>query len=238
MDLRKFPMDAQICDIRIMSYAFNTKDIVLTWQGVTISDEVELPEYDVSEDIDMGDCTQTYISGTYSCLVGNFTLTRRLSYYVVQTYIPSILIVVLSWVNFWLDASATPARVCLGLLCVLTMTTQNSGILSTLPRVSYVKSIDVWSSACLVFVFGALLEFAVVNVQCRKMELLEKKKSKLNLVTNGAQSDDPEKDQKFCFKPVVVTAERVDFLSRIIFPSSFAIFNLVYWQKYLIENVG
>lgn len=93
----------------------------------------------------------------------------------VQTYVPSILIVVLSWVNFWLDANATPARVSLGLLCVLTMTTQNSGIISTLPRVSYVKSIDVWSSACLVFVFGALVEFAFVNVQSRKKEVLERK---------------------------------------------------------------
>lgn len=63
---------------------------------------------------------------------------------------------------------AVPARISLGVLCVLTMTTQSSGIRNSLPRVSYIKAIDVWMSMGLVFVFAALLEYAYINVQTRR----------------------------------------------------------------------
>jgi hypothetical protein len=40
----------------------------------------------------------------------DFHLQRDIGYYVIQVYIPSILIVILSWVSFWLDIEAIPAR--------------------------------------------------------------------------------------------------------------------------------
>ena len=95
-------------------------------------------------------------------------MERYFNYYLIQTYIPSMLIVILSWVSFWIDKDAVPARITLGLLTVLTMTTQASGVNQQLPRVSYVKAIDVWMSTCLIFVFGALVEYSIVNVLARK----------------------------------------------------------------------
>ena len=38
----------------------------------------------------------------------------------------------------------------------------------SLPRVSYVKAIDIWMSTSVMFVFAAMLEFAVVNTLARK----------------------------------------------------------------------
>ena len=61
-------------------------------------------------------------------------LVRQQEYYLIQIYIPSVLIVILSWVSFWIDIHAVPARVSLGLLTVLTITTQQSGISAKLPR--------------------------------------------------------------------------------------------------------
>ena len=54
------------------------------------------------------------------------------------------------------------------MLTILTMTTQSSGSRQSLPRVSYIKAIDIWMTSCLMFVFAALLEFAIVNVLARK----------------------------------------------------------------------
>ena len=106
--------------------------------------------------------------GNFACLLVELRFERNTGYYIAQIFIPSILIVMLSWVSFWVDIDAIPARVSLGVLTVLTMTTQSSGARSALPRVSYIKAIDVWMAVCLTFVFLALLEFAYINVVSRR----------------------------------------------------------------------
>jgi anionic glutamate receptor len=100
---------------------------------------------------------------------------REFSYYLIQIYIPCCMLVMVSWVSFWIDQNAVSARLFLGLATLLTMAIQTSGINSSLPPVSYTKAIDIWTGVCLTFVFGALLEFATVNYTS-KSENLEKKK--------------------------------------------------------------
>ena len=50
----------------------------------------------------------------YSVLQVSFNLRRKQGYFLIQVYVPCILIVVLSWVSFWLNREATSDRVSLG----------------------------------------------------------------------------------------------------------------------------
>ena len=87
-------------------------------------------------------------------------MKRKIAFYFLKVFIPSIFLVVLSWLSFWDDTSAVPAQVSLGVTCVLTVTTQSSGIRQILPPVSYAKAVDVWMFVCLLFVF---VEFCVCS---------------------------------------------------------------------------
>lgn len=53
-------------------------------------------------------------TGDYVVMAVYFQLSRRMGYFTIQTYIPCTLIVVLSWVSFWINKDAVPARTSLG----------------------------------------------------------------------------------------------------------------------------
>ena len=95
--------------------------------------------------------------GNYSRLACEFQFVRSMGYYMIQIYIPASLIVVISWVSFWLNRGATPARVMLGVTTVLTMTTLISSTNASLPKISYVKSIDAYLAFCFFMVFASLI---------------------------------------------------------------------------------
>ena len=61
---------------------------------------------------------------------------------------------------------------------MLTMTTISTGVRSSLPRISYVKAIDIYLVMCFVFVFAALLEYAAVNYTYWGARAKKKKKEK------------------------------------------------------------
>ena len=73
-------------------------------------------------------------SGTFTCLQSEVLLVRVVSLHLVNTYVPSILSVMMSWVSFWIDSRAVPARTTIGLLTILTVTTQTTFILTNLPK--------------------------------------------------------------------------------------------------------
>ncbi|KAK6011554.1 Neurotransmitter-gated ion-channel transmembrane region, partial [Ostertagia ostertagi] len=86
----------------------------------------------------------------------------------MQSYVPTTLIVVISWFSFWLDVDAVPARVSLAITTLLTLSTQANAARMALPEVSYMKAIDVWMGACMMFVFGVMIEFTIVNYAQRQ----------------------------------------------------------------------
>ncbi|KAL0115911.1 hypothetical protein PUN28_011061 [Cardiocondyla obscurior] len=182
MNLQYFPMDRQLCHIEIESFGYTMRDIRYKWnsglQSVGISNEVELPQFRVLGHRQRQ--TTIHLStGNYSRLACEIQFVRSMGYYLIQIYIPSGLIVIISWVSFWLNRNATPARVALGVTTVLTMTTLMSSTNAALPKISYVKSIDVYLGTCFVMVFASLLEYATVGYMAKRIQMRKNRFQKI-----------------------------------------------------------
>ncbi|XP_051762088.1 glycine receptor subunit alpha-2 [Ctenopharyngodon idella] len=260
MDLKNFPMDVQTCTMQLESFGYTMNDLIFEWLDkgpVQVADGLTLPQFIIRDEKDLGYCTKHYNTGKFTCIEVKFHLERQMGYYLIQMYIPSLLIVILSWVSFWINMDAAPARVALGITTVLTMTTQSSGSRASLPKVSYVKAIDIWMAVCLLFVFAALLEYAGVNFVSRQQKefLRLKRRQRRNqkeeelqdgrfsgynsaavksAATNTIQQPSILKDTEVNRKKFVDRAKRIDTISRAAFPLVFLIFNIFYWITYKI----
>jgi hypothetical protein len=85
-------------------------------------------------------------------LFNAFLFEREFSYYIMKIYVPCGMIVVISWISFWLGENFLDARVSLAITTILTMVTQIYGINQSSPPVSCIKALDVWTGTCLIFV--------------------------------------------------------------------------------------
>ncbi|XP_061910493.1 gamma-aminobutyric acid receptor subunit delta [Entelurus aequoreus] len=197
MDLTKYPMDEQECMFDLESYGYSSEDIVYHWsesqRHIHGLEKLELSQFTITDYRFVTEIMNFKSAGRFPRLSLRFQLRRNRGVYIIQSYMPSILLVAMSWVSFWISQTAVPARVTLGITTVLTMTTLMVSARSSLPRASAIKALDVYFWICYVFVFAALIEYAFAhyNADYRLKEKAKVKANKLgseSIVKNGKQA--------------------------------------------------
>uniref|UniRef100_A0A8D3D564 Gamma-aminobutyric acid receptor subunit alpha-2 n=1 Tax=Scophthalmus maximus TaxID=52904 RepID=A0A8D3D564_SCOMX len=168
MHLEDFPMDFHSCPLKFGSYAYTISEVTYAWT-LNASDSVvvegqssRLNQYDLLGQT-VGQETIKSSTGEYTVMTAHFHLKRKIGYFVIQTYLPCIMTVILSQVSFWLNRESVPARTVFGVTTVLTMTTLSISARNSLPKVAYATAMDWFIAVCYAFVFSALIEFATVN---------------------------------------------------------------------------
>ncbi|XP_026468894.1 glycine receptor subunit alpha-3-like, partial [Ctenocephalides felis] len=166
---------------------YNTSELLLTWEPtaqVTLAPELHLTEYVLTDmwvnetvvKADLDDLRHGAFGGTYSALSFTIQISREMGYYLMDYFLPSVMIVSCSWVSFWLAADQSAPRVTLGTSTMLSFITLASAQGKTLPKVSYIKASEIWFLGCTGFIFGSLVEFAFVNTIWRRRKNVELKK--------------------------------------------------------------
>lgn len=190
MELRNFPMDRQSCPLILGSYAHTNETLTYEWQNqessVSFVAGMALSQFDL---ISYPQRNYSFIrrEGSFSVLEVSFNLQRHTGYFLIQVrmggmgslpfyslynpcplnpfqvYVPCILIVVLSWVSFWIHREATSDRVGLGITTVLTLSTISLDSRTDLPKVRYATALDWFLLSCFFYCIATLLQFAFVH---------------------------------------------------------------------------
>ncbi|XP_037074486.1 glycine receptor subunit alpha-4-like [Pollicipes pollicipes] len=269
-DFRNFPLDRQVCSLPVETYAFHGLYVNTSFKAPGIQFDnfkFKIPQYTLSSVLPSS-CSYDYLyEGSYylnqSCVQADFTFDRQFSYYFVQMYLPSILIVLVSFLSFWVPVENVPGRVSLGVTSLLTLATQFTTMQRSLPPVSYMKAMDVWMFFCIVGVFLAMVEFTLAfNFKIVLASSADDKKPVpvLQPVATITPDIDPlgtniKREPKIIViseadgKPSVASLARgfvvgfvkrfhakkgnvIDNISKVLFPTTFVVFNVVYWLHY------
>ena len=107
--------------------------------------------------------------GAYPCLKFVFALERKSCQFFLQFYLPSILIVILSWLAFWIDLETSiPSKLLTGIFSLIALILLNGAAGYTSVATQYKTSFSCWMVASYVLVFGTLVEFAVVSILSKR----------------------------------------------------------------------
>merc|ERR1719192_2772847 len=176
--------------------------------------------------------------GNYSLAGFEMILHRHVSHYLITYYLPSGLFVVVSWISFLVPADIIPGRMALLVTLFLVLVNIFNTVTTNTPKAEGLTAIEAWMLSCILFVFGALVEYAIILMRKQSEAIKPPRNNQVKIickdsfkyeVTGSANHNMLEEPAKECCGPNYITADRF-FL--VAMPLSFLVFNIVYWLSY------
>lgn len=162
MRFDKFPLDTQVCKFQVGSYSYNDDKMVFN----TISAGYQKGSNTIALDYaitikPLKEEDAVFLGGG----LGNFSLAgfemklqRHVSTYIITYYLPSGLFVIVSWISFLIPMDVIPGRMALLVTLFLVLVNIFNTVTTNTPKAEGLTAIEAWMLACILFVFGALIE--------------------------------------------------------------------------------
>merc|ERR1711936_884360 len=180
-DFKNFPLDSHNCVFKLGSYSYNDKIMPFTTKTFGMKATKNSGSFSLKSDVDISALSENLIQfgflGNFSVAGFEMKISRRSQPYIVSYYLPSGLLVCLSWMTFLLPPEDSLARLSVVLVPVLVLPHLLLNTATTVPTSSGMSALEIWLVSCLCFVLAAFLESAFLlrrnkNEQSdRKIEL-------------------------------------------------------------------
>lgn len=162
--LEKFPFDDQVFKLRMSSTHYDIDDVVLTVNKdmTRVSDIINIPDWTIEE-------VHAHIVAGDSFGLGNIQSTyileipaeRNSNFYVWKVLVPLTLIVMMSWVVFWINPVKFGSQLGISATSMLTLIAFQFSQTGVLPKLSYFTIMDKLILGSSVLVFFSFFESAL-----------------------------------------------------------------------------
>ncbi|XP_037783903.1 uncharacterized protein LOC119580071 [Penaeus monodon] len=162
------------CEFDLSMYPFDHQECHLVLTMLSASSRLLVFHENISEAVFVGNPHLVeYTVGRVSVDVMNqndfavmhvkISLVRRAGHILMNVYIPSMLLLVVSYVTLYFRVGIFQARVLGTLTALLVMATLFTQASSHLPKTSYFKMVDVWLLTCIVVIFIIIVFHVLID---------------------------------------------------------------------------
>jgi len=160
LDLNLFPFDSQQLKVSMANVGFGTEVINL----------IPSPKSGVSESLSLSDwevagwnftATNSPLDDESSNIQGmvfSLDITRDRSFFIFKVILPLVLIVMMSWLVFWIDPSLAGSQISVSVTAMLTMIAYRFALAGMMPRLNFLTSLDYFVLASTLIVFLSMIE--------------------------------------------------------------------------------
>lgn len=166
-----FPLDTQVCKFQVGSYSYDMTKMLFNISHLTfIQKQSIILDYSI-EILNLKPRDKIFLAGAlgnYSLAGFQMNLRRHVMSYIITYYLPSGLFVVVSWISFLIPPDIVPGRMALLITLFLVLINIFNNITTNSPKAEGLTAIEIWMLACILFVFGTLIEYAVILFKKQK----------------------------------------------------------------------
>ena len=163
MHFDKFPLDTQTCKFLVGSYSYDDSQMTFVTanakynnkesNSIALDYEIEINRLSEKDSLLIFEGL-----GNFSLAGFELVLRRYVSTYIITYYLPSGLFVIVSWISFLIPMDVIPGRMALLVTLFLVLVNIFNNVTTNTPKAEGLTAIEAWMLACILFVFGALIE--------------------------------------------------------------------------------
>ena len=163
MHFDKFPLDTQSCKFQVGSYSYDDTQMTFATKAAKYdskdTNSIALDYAIVIKPLSKKDSILLFDGlGNFSLAGFEMVLDRYVSTYIITYYLPSGLFVIVSWISFLIPMDVIPGRMALLVTRFLVLVNIFNNVTTNTPKAEGLTAIEAWMLACILFVFGALIE--------------------------------------------------------------------------------
>ena len=171
LELKDFPFDQQVFTVQLCTAGYSSQEIKLVTDlgsRTGIASQFSLADWDIlGWKVDIASFAPSLEEDTFAGYSLSIEAKRKYGYFIIKVIIPLFLIVMMSWVVFWVDPKESGTQISVAITTMLTLIAYRFAVGNDIPKVSYLSCLDYFILGATFLVFASLIEVMVTSTYAR-----------------------------------------------------------------------